>query len=131
MTQQAKSATRTGTPVIDVRDLSLTFMTNDGPVEALSGINLTVNRGAFVSLIGPSGCGKTTLMRVIADLQKPTSGRVTVDGSSPQEARLNRIYGYVFQAAALYPWRTVEANVLLPLEIMGMSKAERRERARR
>jgi NitT/TauT family transport system ATP-binding protein len=114
--------------VIDITGLSLTFMTNDGPVEALSGINLKVGRGEFVSLIGPSGCGKTTLLRVIADLEKPTSGRIAVNGVSPEEAREKRAYGYVFQAPALYPWRNIARNVGLPLEIMGLSKEERRKR---
>ena len=114
--------------VIDINDLSLVFETNDGPVQALSNINLTVERGEFVSFIGPSGCGKTTLMRVVADLEQPTSGTVSVNGKTPQQARLDRSYGYVFQAAALFPWRTIEDNVGLPLEIMGLSKAERQTR---
>jgi NitT/TauT family transport system ATP-binding protein len=114
--------------VIDVRNLSLTFMTNDGPVEALSGINLEVHRGEFVSLIGPSGCGKTTLLRVIADLERQTAGTITVNGITPQAARQNRSYGYVFQAAGLYPWRNIRRNVALPLEIMGLDKAERDRR---
>jgi len=113
---------------IDVSDLSLTFMTNDGPVEALSEIDLKVDRGEFISLIGPSGCGKTTLLRVIADLEQPTSGALKVDGVSPREAREKRAYGYVFQAPGLYPWRNIARNVALPLEIMGLSKAEQRER---
>ncbi len=117
-------------PVIDIRDLSLTFITNDGPVEALSRINLSVGRGEFVSLIGPSGCGKTTLLRVIADLERPTGGSISVNGVSPEEARRNRAYGYVFQAAALYPWRNIRRNVALPLEIMGVDKAERDRRVR-
>ena len=110
--------------VIESRDLSLTFQTADGPVHALSGIDLDIRRGEFVSLIGPSGCGKTTLLRVIADLEQPTSGSIMVNGVSAAEARLKRAYGYVFQAAALYPWRTIAGNVALPLEIMGLSKAE-------
>ncbi|ABS13077.1 MULTISPECIES: ABC transporter ATP-binding protein [Brucella] len=114
--------------VIDIKDLSLVFETNDGPVHALSNIDLAVKRGEFVSFIGPSGCGKTTLMRVVADLEQPTSGSVTVNGKTPEQARLDRSYGYVFQAAALFPWRTIEDNISLPLEIMGFSKAERRER---
>ena len=114
--------------VIDIKDLSLVFETNDGPVHALSNIDLAVKRGEFVSFIGPSGCGKTTLMRVVADLEQPTSGSVTVNGKTPEQARLNRSYGYVFQAAALFPWRTIEDNISLPLEIMGFSKADRRER---
>ena len=114
--------------VVDARDLSLVFQTNDGPVHALSNINLTIERGEFVSFIGPSGCGKTTLMRVIADLEQPTSGSVSVNGMTPEAARETRAYGYVFQAAALYPWRTIGGNVSLPLEVMGFSRAEREER---
>ncbi len=116
---------------IDIRDLSLTFETADGPVYALEKANLAVTPGEFISFIGPSGCGKTTLLRVIADLEKPTSGSITVNGVTPEAARLGRQYGYVFQAPALYPWRTAEANVMLPLEVFGYSKAERQERARR
>ncbi len=116
--------------VIEISGVNLVFETGDTPVHALSDINLTVNQGDFVSFIGPSGCGKTTLMRVIADLQKPVSGTVRVDGLSPEQARLKRAYGYVFQAPALYPWRTVEGNVTLPLEIMGLPKAERLDRCR-
>ena len=116
---------------IDIRNLSLTFQTGDGPVYALADANLTIAKGEFVSFIGPSGCGKTTLLRVIADLEQPTSGSITVNGLAPRDARLKRQYGYVFQAPALYPWRTVEANVMLPLELFGLPKAERRERARK
>lgn len=117
--------------VIDIDKLSLTFQTNDGPVHALSDIDLKIDEGDFVSFIGPSGCGKTTLLRVIADLEQPTAGSITVNGVSPQEARLNRAYGYVFQAAALYPWRTISKNVALPLEIMGLSRAEQQDRITR
>jgi NitT/TauT family transport system ATP-binding protein len=112
--------------VIDARDLSLTFTTADGPVYALQGINLTVNDGDFVSFIGPSGCGKTTLLRVIADLEQATAGTISVNGMSPAQARMARAYGYVFQAPALYPWRTVEKNVGLPLEIRGTADAASR-----
>ena len=114
--------------VIEARNLSLTFETADGPVFALSEIDLTVNEGDFVSLIGPSGCGKTTLLRLIADLEKSSSGMMTVNGMSPEHARLKRAYGYVFQAPALYPWRTIERNVSLPLEIMRFAADERRRR---
>ncbi len=85
----------------------------------------------FVSFIGPSGCGKTTFLRVIADLEQPTSGAITVNGLSAHEARLRRDYGFIFQAPALYPWRTIERNVELPLEIFGLPKAERRARSQR
>ena len=87
--------------------------------------------GEFVSLIGPSGCGKTTLMRIVADLEQPTEGTVTVNNVSPREARLKRAYGYIFQAPALYPWRNVQRNVELPHEIMGVPKEEREAKARR
>ena len=117
-------------PVIDIHDLSLTFQTADGPVHALSNIDLSIGQGDFVSLIGPSGCGKTTLLRVIADLENSTAGRIAVKGMSPHQARLARSYGYVFQAPALYPWRTVGRNVALPLEIMGYPRAEREARVR-
>jgi NitT/TauT family transport system ATP-binding protein len=128
--EDAASA-RPKNPAIDARGLSLTFDTADGPVAALSNVDLRVDEGEFVSLIGPSGCGKTTLLRVIADLEQPTAGTLSVNGLTAQQARLDRRYGYVFQAPALYPWRTVERNVMLPLEIMGLSAAERKERARR
>lgn len=104
--------------VITARDLDITFQTNDGPVFALSKVNLDVAEGDFVSFIGPSGCGKTTLLRAIADLEKSSGGSLNVNGMTPENARLARAYGYVFQAPALYPWRTVERNVGLPLEIM-------------
>ncbi len=114
---------------IEICDLSLIFATADAPIIALSNIDLSIKRGEFVSLIGPSGCGKTTLMRVIADLEHQTEGAITVNGVSPQEARLARAYGYVFQAPALFAWRNVLRNVTLPLEIMGMAREERLRRA--
>ncbi|SHH29976.1 NitT/TauT family transport system ATP-binding protein [Cognatiyoonia sediminum] len=116
---------------ISANDLSLTFQTNDGPVHALSDVNLDIHEGDFVSFIGPSGCGKTTFLRVIADLEQPTGGSITVNGVSPQEARLARAYGYVFQAAGLYPWRNIGGNIKLPLEIMGFSKSEQQQRVTR
>ena len=114
--------------VIAADALDLVFQTNDGPVHALSDIALDIKKGEFVSLIGPSGCGKTTLLRVIADLEHPTGGSITVNGLTPHDARLKRAYGYVFQAAALFPWRTIADNVALPLEVMGLDKAERDSR---
>ncbi len=128
---QAQPAEEAASPVIDIAKLSLTFETNDGPVHALSDIDLRIDAGDFVSFIGPSGCGKTTLLRVIADLETPTGGSISVNGMTPDEARLKRAYGYIFQAAALYPWRTIADNIALPLEIMGFSKVEREERIRR
>jgi NitT/TauT family transport system ATP-binding protein len=97
---------------------------------ALSGIDLDIRRGEFVSLIGPSGCGKSTLLRIIADLTQPSGGEVLVNGKSAAAARRGREYGIVFQAPVLFDWRRVEDNVRLPLELLGMSRAEREERAR-
>ena len=114
--------------VIEASNLHLSFETNDGPVNALSNVNLSIKKGNFVSFIGPSGCGKTTLLRVLADLDEPTSGIVTVNGVSPRDARMARAYGYVFQAAGLYPWRNISSNIKLPLEIMGYSKSEQQSR---
>ncbi len=110
--------------VISAKKLSLVFETSDAPVHALSEVDLEVKKGDFVSFIGPSGCGKTTFLRVIADLEKPTSGEILVNGVTPEQARKARAYGYVFQHASLYPWRTIEKNVALPLEIMGYSRDE-------
>jgi len=118
-------------PTIDAKGLQLTFETNDGPVHALQDVNLEINKGDFVSFIGPSGCGKTTFLRCIAGLETPTSGHISVNGLTPDEARRARAYGYVFQAAGLYPWRTIGGNIRLPLEIMGFSKFEMSQRVER
>ena len=117
--------------VIAAKELSLTFQTNDGPVHALKDVSLEIGKGEFVSFIGPSGCGKTTFLRCVAALEEPTGGTLTVNGMSPDEARRARAYGYVFQAAGLYPWRTIAGNIRLPLEIMGYDKAEAEERIER
>jgi len=121
-------ATRSAEVAIEIGGLSLRFDTADGPVQALSDVSLKVARGEFVSFIGPSGCGKTTLLRAVADLESPTSGTIRVNGLSPDEARAKRAYGYVFQAPALYPWRSVARNIALPLEVMGFSRTEREAR---
>ena len=113
------------TNAVAIKNLSLVFETNDGPVHALNEIDLDINKGDCVSLIGPSGCGKTTLLRVIADLQAPSSGSITVNNKPTETARMERDYGYVFQSPALFPWRTISGNVGLPLEIMGFEKNDR------
>ncbi len=117
--------------VIVANDLSLTFKTGDGPVHALRDVSLSIGKGEFVSFIGPSGCGKTTFLRCVAALETPTGGTLTVNGMTPDSARKARAYGYVFQAAGLYPWRTIAGNIKLPLEIMGYPKAEMEERVNR
>jgi NitT/TauT family transport system ATP-binding protein len=127
----AQTSAASAPVAIDMRGLSLTYAASDTPVVALSDIDLEIRAGEFVSLIGPSGCGKTTLLRVIADLARSTGGTITVNGMTPDEARIARAYGYVFQAPALYAWRSVQRNVMLPLEIMGISAEERATRAKR
>ncbi|MFN4193487.1 MAG: ABC transporter ATP-binding protein [Tabrizicola sp.] len=126
-----KDTASQGRSVIEARGLNLVFQTADGPVQALKDVNLTINQGDFVSFIGPSGCGKTTFLRCIAALEHPTGGTLTVNGMTPDEARRKRAYGYVFQAAGLYPWRTIAGNIRLPLEIMGFPKAEQDQRIER
>lgn len=104
-------------------------MEYDNGVTALTDVSIDIKKGEFISLLGPSGCGKTTLLRIIADLLKPTSVEVTVGGETPEAARLKRKYGIVFQSPVLYDWRTVKKNVILPMEILKVPKADREERA--
>ena len=115
---------------VEVRAASVIYPAADAPVRALQAVDLDIEQGEFISLIGPSGCGKTTLLRVIADLEPISSGEVRVNGVSPREAREARAYGYVFQAPALFPWRTVLANVMLPLQIQGLDRARAQAVAR-
>ena len=115
---------------IQVKDLDVTFKDNSGnDVKALTGVNLDIYKGEFISLLGPSGCGKTTLLRSIADLQEPTDGTIRISGQTPKELRLQQKFGFVFQQPVLFDWRTVKKNVELPLEIMYQSKADRAKRA--
>jgi NitT/TauT family transport system ATP-binding protein len=134
-------AARLGTEPLMTRQLRLmqpgatsvgmTFTRGDQVVTtALEDIDLEIRQGEFVSLIGPSGCGKSTLLRIVGDLIQPTSGGVSVNGKPAHRARLDRDYGMVFQAPVLFDWRTVQANVELPLEILGYDKAKRTARAR-
>ena len=113
-------------PTVEVQAVSVVYPAKEHPVVALDAVSLNIAEGEFISLIGPSGCGKTTLLRVIADLEQASSGTVRVNGMSSREARLARAYGYVFQAPALFPWRTVLDNVCLPLEIHGIAKDQSR-----
>ena len=127
----AKTVSNLANTVISAQGLNLTFKTNDGPIHALKDVSLDIQKGDFVSFIGPSGCGKTTFLRCIAGLETPTGGALTVNGMSPEDARRARAYGYVFQAAGLYPWRTIGGNIRLPLEIMGFSKTDQSDRVKR
>jgi NitT/TauT family transport system ATP-binding protein len=121
------TATTSPVPLVSVRDVSMVYTRND--TVALQNANIDIHKGDFISLIGPSGCGKTTLLRLLADLISPTAGTISIGGKTPTQARESRAYGYVFQAPALLEWRNILANVMLPLEIMGIPLAERRTRA--
>ena len=115
---------------VEATGVGRTFPGRSGTsVTALEGVDLTVAAGEFVSLIGPSGCGKSTLLRLVADLDRPTSGTLTVFGRSPEQARLAHDYGIAFQQAGLLPWRTVRANIELPLSMHGVGRTARRRRA--
>jgi NitT/TauT family transport system ATP-binding protein len=117
-------------PAVRVRGVAKSFAGHDGSSTlALADIDLDIAPGELVSLIGPSGCGKSTLLRVIADLVMPTHGEVSVNGKPASRARLDRDYGMVFQQPVLFDWRTVQANVELPLEILGWDPPRRAERA--
>ena len=105
-----KDTLTTSAPVIEARDLNLVFQTGDGPVHALRDVNLSINRGEFVSFIGPSGCGKTTFLRAIAALETPTGGTLTVNGMTPDAARRARAYGYVSQCFRRKVGGSVEAS---------------------
>lgn len=128
--QQQVVPQTTETPIIAIQDVGMAFTVKGGEVVALSDVSFGVTPGEFVSIIGPSGCGKTTLLRLVADLEQPTTGTITVNDKTPEQARLDRDYGYVFQSPVLYEWRTVKRNVQLPLEIMGVPKSEREDRTK-
>jgi len=116
------------TNAVVARGVSKTFPSKSGEVRALEDVDLTVGEGEFVSLIGPSGCGKSTLMRLIADLDAPSGGTIEVFGKPADRARRDQDYGIAFQQAGLLPWRTVAANIALPLELHGVGSAERKTR---
>lgn len=127
---QAGGAQGVARQLVSIEDLSLVYAAHGmTPVHALDKINLEIAEGGFVSLIGPSGCGKSTLLRILGDLLSPTSGTVAIGGSSPRQARLDRQIGFVFQDAALLEWRRIIDNVALPLELRGVSRAEREKKA--
>jgi NitT/TauT family transport system ATP-binding protein len=112
--------------VVELAGIGKTFAR--GGTVALEGIDLAIEQGELVSLIGPSGCGKSTLLRIVGDLVEPSSGTVKVNGKTAHQARLDRDYGIVFQAAVLFDWRTVTKNIALPLEMQGWSRGRRTKR---
>jgi NitT/TauT family transport system ATP-binding protein len=116
---------------VQLAGVNMAFTSSGGTrTVALEGIDLSIAPGEFISLIGPSGCGKSTLLRIVADLIEPTAGTVQVNGKPAHRARLDRDYGMVFQAPVLFDWRTVEANVRLPLEVMDIDKSTRERRVK-
>ncbi|MGH2512432.1 MAG: ABC transporter ATP-binding protein, partial [Candidatus Limnocylindrales bacterium] len=121
---------RTDAAMVRAVDIGKVFGSGPDAVAALEEVSLSIAPGEFVSLIGPSGCGKTTLLRIIADLVEPTSGRVEVNAKPAAQARLDRDYGMVFQAPVLMDWRTILGNIELPLEIMGFNRVERSDRSK-
>ena len=129
-TTDPESANALARSVVEIAGVDKVFEASGGRTKALEAIDLTIRAGEFVTLIGPSGCGKSTLLRVIGDLTAPTTGTVIVNGKPARQARLDRDYGIVFQAPVLFDWRSVQANVALPLEIKGTPRSERDERVR-
>jgi ABC-type nitrate/sulfonate/bicarbonate transport system, ATPase component len=115
-------------PAVRAAAVAKTFPARSGAVQALEGVDLEVAAGEFVSLIGPSGCGKSTLMRLIADLDQPSAGELEVFGKPAKQARLDQDYGIAFQQAGLLPWRSVAANIAVPLEVHGVPAATRKTR---
>lgn len=115
-------------PVLEVRGVSKTYG-GRRPVEALQDISLRLEAGSFVSIVGPSGCGKSTLFNLIAGIEQPSSGDISVSGLQGADDR-RRQAGYMFQKDLLFPWRTVLENAALGLEVSGVSREEARSRAR-
>jgi len=112
--------------VVRVLGVNKVFESDRGRVEAVSDADLSVRRGEFVSLLGPSGCGKTTLLRMVGDLEEPSSGSIHVNSLSPSQARAEKQVGAVFQKPALLEWRSVLDNVRLPGEVFGDETVEGR-----
>jgi len=102
---------------ITISNLTKKFSLGKESVTALENATLHSDRGSFLSLLGPSGCGKSTILRILAGLETPTSGRVTVDGMEPLELRRDHRLGIAFQDSALMPWRSVYQNIKLPFEL--------------
>lgn len=113
---------------IRLEGLCKTFQARGGPVEALRDVSLICEDGAFTALIGPSGCGKSTILRLCLGLEEPDAGTISVGGDAPHQATAGGVTGVAFQDAALLPWRSVESNIALPLNVLGRNAADHRER---
>ncbi|MGV9410322.1 ABC transporter ATP-binding protein [Nocardia sp. NPDC003693] len=105
---------------IHITGLSRVFGSGKRAVTALDAVELRTDQGAFLSLLGPSGCGKSTILRILAGLDTPTAGTALIDGKTPAELRRGHDFGIAFQDSALLPWRTVESNIKLPLQVTGL-----------
>ena len=127
-TPTAESGDEPATPAVSLTGVTKQFASKQGQVQALADIDLSVAPGEFVSLIGPSGCGKSTLMRLVADLETPSSGTVQVFGKTAARARKDQDYGIAFQQSGLLAWRTVADNIAVPLELHKVSRRRRQER---
>lgn len=117
-----------GSLTLIIKNVSRTFAAKGIMIQALDNVNLEVKDEEFICILGPSGCGKTTLLRVIAGLDKPTSGEILLDGARIENPGQER--GMVFQDYSLFPWRTVIDNIAFGLEVMGVDREKRYERAR-
>ena len=125
---EAGAVARAGAPAVSLGNVTISFRLADGgSYTAVEGASLNVADGEFVSIVGPTGCGKSTLLNAAAGLLTPSVGAVNIFGAPL--AGLNRQSGYLFQAEALFPWKTALENVAIGLEIVGVAKAEARERA--
>ena len=121
------SSSEAARPVIEIRQVSKTYRTADGEVPSLRPLDFTIHDGEFLVVVGPSGCGKTTLLKMIAGLLPPSAGEIRVEGRAVTKPHGD--VGIVFQTAMLLPWRRVLDNVMMPVEIKGLPRAEYRKRA--
>jgi NitT/TauT family transport system ATP-binding protein len=118
--QSPRSVSSNESEGISLSAVGKTFHIRGEPLRAIERVDLSTDASSFVALIGPSGCGKSTILRMLADLEQPTDGRLTIHGDSPAQVRKRHGLGIAFQDPALMPWRTVLANVALPLQVAGV-----------
>ena len=114
---------------LEFKNVSLTYQTKNGEIQAIKSLSFNCEQGEFLSIIGPSGCGKTTVLSLIARLIKPSSGKIYINGVDISTEKTKLELGYMLQKDQLFPWRTIEKNVYLPLEIKGINTKENREYA--